>query len=593
MKVLLCAIAKMENKYIREWVEHHKNMGFTNIVLYDNNDIDGEYFEDVINDYIESGFVILKNYRGKYRIQVQSYIDCYNEFKDQYDWIGFWDIDEFIQFQYDKTISDFLRKNIFKNVSCIRLCWKQYTDNGLVTVENDNCSVLERFTEVFSEEYCLKHNIPINNFLNANTQAKSIVRTNIQNFDIDSPHVFLPVETKNAIGEKCNNSKVMLGKTPIWSNAWINHYRFKTIQEYIDNKVKRGWPTDYKNGGKNGLNINFFFKFNALTKDKKEYVINNYINENVVYVNSYIKQDKFSGEILHNNFGDELNFNFIPLLLNKEIVPLDVDFIKNYTFIGSILNDQFITPKTEVWGSGVQDISKPLTKKPLKVHAVRGPLTRKFLLDNNIECPEVYGDPALLLPMVYNPDIEKKYKIGIVPHWRTKSLEKYNILNENGVVLIDLHNYTEWTDVIDLILSCDYIVSESLHGLIIAEAYGIPNLWVDIDLNHIYDIKFHDFFLSLKKDRETSYKLTPKTNIYNLLSKLYCYKKGEMVDLEKLIKSCPFKINRKFTRKKNINSYKMHSNIEMINERRAKLIDRLREIKSLKDNPSSDSDVQR
>lgn len=543
MKVLLCAIGKMENKYIREWVEYHKNMGFTNIALYDNNDIDGEYFEDVINDYIESGYVILKNYRSRYQIQVQSYMDCFNEFKDKYDWIGFWDIDEFIEFENDNTISDFLQNGIFNNVSCIRLCWKQYTDNGLVVVENDNYSVLNRFTEIFSKEYCLEHNINIDNFYKSNTQAKSIVRTNISKFEIISPHVYLPVITTNAIGEKCNNSKVSIGDSPIWKNAWINHYRFKTIEEYIDNKIKRGWPTNYKNGGKNGLNINFFFNFNALTNDKEKYVIDNYITENKVYVNSFIKKDIFSGEILHNNFGDELNFNLLPLLINKEIVPLDVKFIKNYSFIGSILSDRYINSKTEVWGTGVQDISKPLTNKPLKVHAVRGPITRKYLLDNNIDCPEVYGDPALLLPEVYNPKIEKKYKIGLIPHWQTKKLEKYDVLKNENVVLINFHNYKKWTDVIDLILSCKYIVSESLHGLIIAEAYNIPNLWIDIDLNHKYDIKFHDFFLSLKKDRANSFKLTPRTKIIHLLAKISRYEKGENVDLKLLKQSCPFEIN--------------------------------------------------
>jgi hypothetical protein len=63
-KILLVCIAKMENNYIREFVEYYKKQGFDNICLLDNNDPDGERFEDVINDYIESGFVILKDVRG-------------------------------------------------------------------------------------------------------------------------------------------------------------------------------------------------------------------------------------------------------------------------------------------------------------------------------------------------------------------------------------------------------------------------------------------------------------------------------------------------------------------------------------------------
>lgn len=542
MKTLLCVIGKLENHYIREFVEYHKNIGFTNIVIYDNNDVDGERFEEVINDYIQNGYVILKNYRGKVKAQVKSYNECYKEFKSEYDWIGFWDIDEFIQLENHKTIQEFLSQEIFNDFFCIRLCWKQYTDNNLIEVVDDDYSVTKRFKEVFSKDYCLKHKIPFKSFIVSNTQTKSLVRTNIENINITSPHVFLPTPTCNAVGDICNNTKVNIEGLPIWKNAWINHYRFKTLQEYIDNKMKRGWPTNYKNGGKNFLNFNFFFRFNALTKEKKQYIKDNFNYDNTIYVNSFIKRDKYSGDIKPNNFGDELNFNFLPILFDKEVIPTDVKFLKNYAFLGSILNDEFINSETEIWGTGIQNINNKLLNKPKKVYAVRGPLTRQYLIRKGVKCPEIYGDPALLLPEVYNPKIVKKYKIGIIPHWQTKSINKYKILKDKNVLLIDFHNYEKWTDVIDQILSCEYIVSESLHGLIIAEAYNIPNLWINIDLGNKYDIKFHDFFLSLKADRKNAYKITPNVTVKQLLCFLSYYKKGEMVDLELLKKSCPLEI---------------------------------------------------
>jgi ABC-type branched-subunit amino acid transport system substrate-binding protein len=58
-KVALCAIAKNENLYIREWVNWYKKLGVSKIFLYDNNDIDGEHFEDVISDYIILGLLRL------------------------------------------------------------------------------------------------------------------------------------------------------------------------------------------------------------------------------------------------------------------------------------------------------------------------------------------------------------------------------------------------------------------------------------------------------------------------------------------------------------------------------------------------------
>ena len=55
LKTLVCGIAKLENNYIREWVEHYKKLGFTNVVIYDNNDPDGERFESGVRSPHEDG----------------------------------------------------------------------------------------------------------------------------------------------------------------------------------------------------------------------------------------------------------------------------------------------------------------------------------------------------------------------------------------------------------------------------------------------------------------------------------------------------------------------------------------------------------
>ena len=118
-KVLLCGIGKLENNYIREWVEHHRALGFDNIVLYDNNDVDGERFEEVISDYIESGYVILKDWRGRKLAQIPSYNSCYDEYNSQYDWIGFWGA-------YLGAIGSFIMEDDPKNMADIII--NLYTD---------------------------------------------------------------------------------------------------------------------------------------------------------------------------------------------------------------------------------------------------------------------------------------------------------------------------------------------------------------------------------------------------------------------------------------------------------------------------------
>lgn len=79
LKVYLCAIAKRENRYIREWVEHYKSIRVDRIYLYDNNDVDGERFEDVIGDYIDSKYVYVINYRGRKQCQFDAYNECYEK----------------------------------------------------------------------------------------------------------------------------------------------------------------------------------------------------------------------------------------------------------------------------------------------------------------------------------------------------------------------------------------------------------------------------------------------------------------------------------------------------------------------------------
>lgn len=262
-KVLLCCIGKMENNYIREFVEYYKEIGFDNICLYDNNDIDGEHFEDVIGDYIDSGFVILKDWRGKELAQIPSYTDCYNTYKDEYDWIAYFDIDEFLELDCN-NIHEFLQQDMYndRGINTIRICWKQFTDSEIINVENNNYSI-KRFTEY----------LPITK--KYSTATKIIMKTVLDDIEFSSPHGILynskyskKIISVNTKGQLCRNSIELRDNEITWENARLNHYRFKTIEEYVMNKMVRRWPTDYLQGGKVGLNLNFFFRFNKMTREK-------------------------------------------------------------------------------------------------------------------------------------------------------------------------------------------------------------------------------------------------------------------------------------------------------------------------------------
>ena len=116
----------------------------------------------------------------------------------------------------------------------------------------------------------------------------------------------------------------------------------------------------------------------------------------------------------------------------------------------------------------------------------------------NIIVPEIYGDPALLLPKFYKPIIIEKLKnkIGVVPH--KSNYDKY--INKIDTKKYYLINPTDkWRNVINYICSCKEIISSSLHGLICSDAYNIPNVWLDEYKLSEGDFKFKDYFASQKK----------------------------------------------------------------------------------------------
>lgn len=161
--------------------------------------------------------------------------------------------------------------------------------------------------------------------------------------------------------------------------------------------------------------------------------------------------------------------------------------------IGSIMS--YSSKKAKVWGSGI--ISRTEIFKQAQFCAVRGPLSRKRILELGYSCPEVYGDPALLLPLYQNKTVYKSHKLGIIPHYvdYDKVAQWYTADNETNVIDLLTENVLQTTNEI---CACDRIISSSLHGVIVAQAYGIPAVWVRFSEKLSGDnVKFEDYFMSL------------------------------------------------------------------------------------------------
>lgn len=196
-----------------------------------------------------------------------------------------------------------------------------------------------------------------------------------------------------------------------------------------------------------------------------------------------------------------------------------------------------------VWGSGVIYEGQTFPR-PQRTFAVRGPLTRQHFLNQNYDCPEVYGDPGLLMPLYYAPSgVKKKYEIGVIPHYVDKAqCDKY-FKNTGNIKIIDVFGSIE--KVVHQILQCQMVVSSSLHGVVMAHAYSIPAAWIKFS-DDLWgdDIKFHDYYKSIKCSAQVEPYLVENSDITKLRSTVVSSYKPEDSVLsgirEGLLKSCPF-----------------------------------------------------
>ena len=237
------------------------------------------------------------------------------------------------------------------------------------------------------------------------------------------------------------------------------------------------------------------------------------------------------------NFGDALNTELINRLSSRRCEWVPNNYSQEfYMAIGSVIG--LASDNTIIWGSGFMDAGWEPYRKPRNILAVRGPLTRKRLVDLKIHCPKIYGDPALIMPELYYPNCERHFDLGIIPHWSNKKDKFFDQNFNDNIKIIDIEQ-TSCEDFIRDVMSCKRIISSSLHGIIIADAYEIPALRVHFSkVLWGGDFKFNDYYISIEREITPTYSVTESTTIADLLKLNFNYTKK--IDIQKLMSVNPF-----------------------------------------------------
>jgi len=173
------------------------------------------------------------------------------------------------------------------------------------------------------------------------------------------------------------------------------------------------------------------------------------------------------------NFGDDLNAWMWPRLM-PDAWNDDESII--FLGIGSIIYDFFPKDaKKIVFGAGYGGYTPlPVIDANWKFHFVRGNLTARSL---NLNPVLAVGDAAILVRSCIKQRPDKQHKVSFMPHWESTmdgaweaacKLASINYIDPTGTV----------DHVLDQILSSELVITEAMHGAIVADALRVP--WIAV-----------------------------------------------------------------------------------------------------------------
>lgn len=264
MQLVVCALAKNEHLYIKDWCNHYLKLGFDKIYIYDNDDLDSE---SVKNYLPNSDKIVVYDVRGRTgkNMQHEIYTEFYNTHNRQFDWCLFVDIDEFLV--GIDNVKAWLGLWYLRNARQIRIKWRLFGDDDLIT-RNMSVPVYKAFRKVITKSLCrnLKDKSCLEN------QGKMMVRGGLENVVIESPHFASYRKRENVIPSVLPSGKPTWDKVEIKTNyrnenIYINHYMTKTLSEFVAQKLNRNDAVF-----NTSIALDYYWRINEKTPKKIEWL---------------------------------------------------------------------------------------------------------------------------------------------------------------------------------------------------------------------------------------------------------------------------------------------------------------------------------
>ena len=274
MKVAVVLGINNDSQYLREYVQHYLSIGVDTLIMFDNNDTDGDDPRPVLEEFKHNIILIDKRGDKSRNRQWSYYTEALIKYKREDDWMCFFDNDEFLFLNKHKSIKHWLSMPFFKDVDCIHVNWKMYGDNGWLYPAPE-LSTFEQFKHPCPLDLKAVYPFPHNN------HVKTIVHCTQKPIYFSHPHICYTTNGSliavNASGKRCDSNSPFCPYD--FEYAELRHYQLRSTLEFCQKRLGRG-PMRFDGSIVNAKQeIEWYFMYNKRTPEKEE-LIKKYCKEN-------------------------------------------------------------------------------------------------------------------------------------------------------------------------------------------------------------------------------------------------------------------------------------------------------------------------